>query len=92
MPLYDFKCHMCGHEWEELVSRLYPLEKQVPNCPACTSIEFSRLTSIPYVGNTARQKTMDKALRHGASSPTKTKVYINKEQHGTTTRRSRARE
>lgn len=75
MPLFDFKCHMCGAEWEDLASVAGPS----PPCPDCTSHEVSRLQGIPYIGNVARQKIMSRGLRHGANSGQRTSVYIKKE-------------
>lgn len=76
MPLFDFKCHMCGNEWEDLRGVAEPNGE----CPSCTSIEISRLQGVPYVGNIARQKIMDRGLRHGAEDNKNIKVYINR--HG----------
>jgi len=40
MPLYDFRCRGCGHEFEALVRP--PAE---PACPVCSSVELERLLS-----------------------------------------------
>lgn len=40
MPLFDFKCRACGHEFEALVR---PQDAAGPRCPACQSVELDRL-------------------------------------------------
>jgi putative FmdB family regulatory protein len=38
MPLYDFKCRACGHEFEALVRPSHD-----PACPSCGSADLERL-------------------------------------------------
>ena len=40
MPLYDFRCRACGHEFEALVR-----PRQTPECPECHAIDLERLLS-----------------------------------------------
>lgn len=40
MPLYDFRCRGCRHEFEALVRA-----PQTPHCPACASADLERLLS-----------------------------------------------
>jgi putative FmdB family regulatory protein len=42
MPLYDFKCRSCGHEFEALVR---PVDTDAPVCPACKSRDLEKLLS-----------------------------------------------
>lgn len=42
MPIYDYQCSACGHEFEELV-RL----NETPNCPSCGASAPKRLMSVP---------------------------------------------
>lgn len=41
MPIYEFHCEECGHEFEELVARI---DENAP-CPKCGSQEVGRLIS-----------------------------------------------
>jgi putative FmdB family regulatory protein len=41
MPLYDFRCRGCGHEFEVLVRA----GDHNPTCPSCNSIDIERLLS-----------------------------------------------
>jgi putative FmdB family regulatory protein len=40
MPLFDFQCRACGHEFEALVRR-----SAAPACPSCGSADLERLLS-----------------------------------------------
>lgn len=41
MPLHDFVCRVCGHEFEALV-----MGKDQPVCPQCQSTELTKQMSI----------------------------------------------
>lgn len=41
MPLYEFTCKKCGHNFEELVS-LSDLSEGKVKCPACSSKRIER--------------------------------------------------
>jgi len=41
MPLYDFRCRGCGHEFEALVRA----SDGDPACPSCKSADIERLLS-----------------------------------------------
>ncbi len=45
MPLYEFQCQRCGHEFEELVSWREVEEGKV-RCPNCGSTEVRRRLSL----------------------------------------------
>ncbi|MFA7237751.1 MAG: zinc ribbon domain-containing protein [Phycisphaeraceae bacterium] len=50
MPIYAFKCDKCGHEFEELVSRM---DGSAP-CPQCSAKKVNRMLTAPadYRGTT----------------------------------------
>jgi putative FmdB family regulatory protein len=45
MPLFEFRCRTCNHAFEEIVRA-----DQLPSCPACESVEVSKLMSAFAVG------------------------------------------
>ena len=49
MPIYAFRCHQCGHEYEELVPRI----DQVAPCPECGSQDCERRVTSPAVGRSS---------------------------------------
>ena len=62
MPLFDYRCTACRHEFEALVRG-----EAVPPCPACGSQELERLPSMFAVSSeatraSARTKAMPKAV------------------------------
>lgn len=46
MPIYEFSCHSCGHEFEQIVSFS---ATTAPACPACASTEVGRHMSRPAI-------------------------------------------
>lgn len=40
MPIYEYQCKKCGHEFEKLV-----LGSETPNCPSCESAKVEKLMS-----------------------------------------------
>ena len=41
MPIYEYGCRKCGHEFEELV-----FSEDAPNCPECGSNDVQKLMSM----------------------------------------------
>jgi putative FmdB family regulatory protein len=41
MPIYEYRCSQCGHEFEELVSR----SSDGIHCPECDGADLERLPS-----------------------------------------------
>ena len=44
MPIYEYTCRGCGHEFELLV-----LKSTTLACPSCASADLERLVSVPAV-------------------------------------------
>ena len=42
MPIYEYACKDCGHEFEELVRGL-----EQPTCPSCGTKRIERQLSVP---------------------------------------------
>ena len=41
MPIYEYACHTCGHEFETLVR-----SGNVPDCPRCQSTDLGKKLSV----------------------------------------------
>ena len=59
MPLYDFRCQSCGHEFEVLVRS----GEASPTCPECQSSELERLLSLFAVSSEDRRDAAVKKER-----------------------------
>jgi putative FmdB family regulatory protein len=46
MPIYEYECKACGHEFEQLVRT-----GDVPSCPSCKGQELTRLLSLSSVSS-----------------------------------------
>lgn len=45
MPIYCYKCDICGHECEEFQ---HISEEPLPTCPECTSTGFHRVPTLTH--------------------------------------------
>ena len=60
MPIYEYRCIRCAHEFELLVLRTSP----VPACPSCDSQEVEQqLSAFAVSSDGTRQSSLDKARR-----------------------------
>jgi putative FmdB family regulatory protein len=64
MPIYEYECRGCGHQFELLV-----LAKTVAACPECNSQELEQLISgFAVSSETTRQANLQAARRRFAAS------------------------
>lgn len=61
MPMYDFQCASCGHEFEEMVGMSAP----PPACPSCGGASEKRISGT-HVG--VKRKVGKKAQIHAAKA------------------------
>jgi len=79
MPLYEYKCQACGHQFEVLIRRSSPTAV----CPSCQSESVERLVSSFAVSSDAsHQASVAKARRHNQElnsklEPDKPRVQID---------------
>jgi putative FmdB family regulatory protein len=54
MPIFEYKCKKCGHEFESLV-----FGKEIPQCPSCASADVGKLMSCcGFVSKSASGQTV----------------------------------
>jgi putative FmdB family regulatory protein len=58
MPIYEYKCRACGHQFETLVRT-----SSTPDCPSCQSVDLERVLSAPAVTTEASKKASLGAAR-----------------------------
>jgi putative FmdB family regulatory protein len=65
MPVYDFTCRACGHEFEQIV-----LPGRGPAaCPECQSQDLERmLSSFAVSSDSTRQRNLDVARKRARTS------------------------
>jgi putative FmdB family regulatory protein len=63
MPIFDFACQTCGHQFEALVRGAASVA-----CPSCNNADVKRLPSLPSVRTSGtRAKSLKSAKRRDAS-------------------------
>jgi len=65
MPIYDYKCRGCGHQFEELVKL-----GQTPPCPECDGRDLERLISLPAV-RTEKTRARTMSIARGKAKAAK---------------------
>ncbi len=66
MPIYEFTCAKCGHEFEALVRK-----GRTPACVSCGATELERRVSLPNVkSETTRAKAMKAAKKRDKAQAT----------------------
>ena len=58
MPIYEYTCRGCGHDFELLVRG-----SRVPSCPACESEDLERHLSMPRVSSETTRGLAKRAAR-----------------------------
>lgn len=59
MPIYEYECRGCGHQFEQLVLPSLP----APACPKCESRELAQLLSLCAVSSETTRKLSMRAAR-----------------------------
>lgn len=70
MPLYDFRCLGCAHEFEALVRGTTP-----PQCPSCAGDRLERLLSLPAVKSEATRNLAMKAAQKRDAAQGKDRMH-----------------
>lgn len=58
MPIYEYLCKSCGHEFEALVRKT-----GAPVCPSCGATDLERLLSLPALKTESTKAQAMKAAR-----------------------------
>lgn len=80
MPLYDFRCRACRHEFEALVR-----VNDIPECPSCHGRNLERLLSTFAVDTAERRQAAAKDSRRRQIAARKDAVIAEEEyrrEHG----------
>lgn len=58
MPIYEYRCEDCGHEFEALVR-----SSDTPACEKCASPKLARLLSLPAIKSETTSELAMRAAR-----------------------------
>jgi putative FmdB family regulatory protein len=76
MPIYDFHCRACGHEFEALVR---PQDQEATACPSCKSTDLERLLSSFAVSTAEKTRAAVKQSRQRQINANKDKLVADEE-------------
>lgn len=51
MPIYEYKCRSCGHQFEKIVKI-----NETPDCESCDSPDLEKLFNAPGIRTTKSQR------------------------------------
>ena len=74
MPLYDFKCRACGHQFETLVRAA-----NVPQCPNCHGQDLEQQPSSFAVSSVERTKAAVQSARKGMKKARRDQIEYERE-------------
>lgn len=57
MPIYEYKCRKCAHQFEKLVRNA-----DVPACPQCAAADCEKLLSLGAVVSTQKSRARTTAI------------------------------
>jgi putative FmdB family regulatory protein len=75
MPLYEFECRGCGHQFEALVR-----DTSLPSCPACQGQDLERLLSMFAVSSEHTRRSNLAAARRQHAKIQRDKQIAEHEQ------------
>jgi putative FmdB family regulatory protein len=58
MPIFDYRCRQCGHEFEAIVRAAQPA-----TCPSCRGTDLEQLISLFSVSSASTRQTALKKAR-----------------------------
>ncbi len=76
MPIYDFRCRTCGHEFEALVR---PQDGTEPTCGSCQGHDLEKLLSGFAVSSAEKTQAAAKKSRQSQIRANKDKVVADEE-------------
>lgn len=76
MPIYEYECRRCGHQFEFL---LLPSNPSAPSCPSCSSQELERVISMFAVSSDGTRKLALDAGRKRAAATKREKDHADAE-------------
>ena len=74
MPIYEYRCRDCEHEFEQLV-----LHNGTPHCPTCQSEKLERLLSSFGVSTAGTRRTNLNSAKRQASKVQRDKQHAEYE-------------
>ena len=76
MPIYEYECRGCGHQFEFL---LLPSNPATPSCPSCNGQELERVISMFAVSSDGTRKLALDAGRKRAAGVRREKAHADAE-------------
>jgi len=74
MPIYEYKCRHCSHQFEKLVRN-----NEAPLCPSCQTAELERVVTAPGISTQKSRNYTHGIARRAAGSIKKEQDHAQRE-------------
>ena len=74
MPIYEYSCRNCTHQFEALVRG-----SRVPKCPECESPDLERLLSLPAVKSESTRTLAMRAAKQRDARQAQERVHAQRQ-------------
>jgi len=74
MPIYEYSCRSCGHDFEALVRA-----SKTPTCPTCQSDDLERRFSMPVVRSEATRAVSSRDAKQRDTRLAAERVHAQRE-------------
>ena len=75
MPIFEYECRACGHEFEQLVRA-----GDVPACPSCQATDLEKLLSLPTMNSAEISKANVAKARQAAKRVQRDKAMADADE------------
>ena len=72
MPIYEYRCRGCGHQFEAIVR-----QGAQPPCPSCHGVDLERLISLFAVDSDGSRALATNAARRDHARTTRDKAWAD---------------
>ncbi len=74
MPIYEYKCQACGHQFEKIVKL-----NETPDCESCKNSNLEKIFSVPGIRTPKSQQRAAQQEEHSKNKVRRERVVAQRE-------------